>query len=77
MIETYRHEPDSPPPIDIPILLINGDQENITEEEAGAWQLETRGEVVLKRFSGNHFFILGQEAKVLSEIFFYYKHFCK
>jgi surfactin synthase thioesterase subunit len=44
-------------PLKLPITVLLGSREAITDEEAMEWQSETEGEVTLFRFEGGHFFI--------------------
>ena len=53
--ETWQYEPDKP--FDIPLTVIIGSDENITHQEAMAWQEITKRKITLKTFPGNHFFI--------------------
>ena len=69
MVETYKHVAY---PIDLPILVINGKSENITEEEVSGWHSDSSSTVVLKKIEGDHFFIVGQEKQILEEIFFFH-----
>lgn len=54
-LEKYRYTPAEP--FDIPITVLKGDQEEITTEQAYAWQQETLQEIEVKTLPGKHFFI--------------------
>lgn len=53
--ETYVYSKTEP--FDIPLLLMLGNREFITDEQVLAWQEETTHPIELRKFSGNHFFI--------------------
>ncbi|MBL8149020.1 MAG: thioesterase [Blastocatellia bacterium] len=66
-VQTYK--PSSSLPLDIPITVFGGYQDNeITEESLEGWQVETRKSFNRKMFTGDHFFIHTQEVIVLDEI---------
>lgn len=44
--------------LDVPILVMIGDQDNVSLGAARKWQLETSRTIRIKRFAGNHFFIM-------------------
>ncbi|CAA9258070.1 MAG: hypothetical protein AVDCRST_MAG56-3886 [uncultured Cytophagales bacterium] len=44
-------------PFDIPLLLMPGDREFISDEQVLAWPEETTHPVELRKLPGNHFFI--------------------
>jgi surfactin synthase thioesterase subunit len=44
-------------PLPVPITIMVGEEENISEKQALAWQLEVGGEFKFYKFPGNHFFI--------------------
>lgn len=48
---------ESPTPLDIPIDVVIGMQEDITLEQALTWKKESSAEVTVKQLPGNHFFI--------------------
>jgi surfactin synthase thioesterase subunit len=65
--DTFDYVPE--PPVDIPITVMIGRQEETTREEALAWQAETTQELDLVEFPGGHFFIfdhLPQVGEILS-----------
>ena len=45
------------PPFDVPILVMTGSDDDVSEERAMAWQQETTSEIRLAQFPGGHFFI--------------------
>jgi len=53
--DTYVHEPG--PPLDVPVTVMIGLDDNTTDEEALKWREETLHEISLLRFPGGHFFI--------------------
>jgi len=55
-IENYRYNKESPK-LTIPIDVFYGSDEEITQEQAEAWQEETTTNVNVKKLKGNHFFI--------------------
>ena len=61
-IAQYQHIPDKP--FNVPIAVLLGRQENITDEEAAKWQMETNEEIAVHRFDGGHFFIFNQTEEV-------------
>lgn len=69
MVETYHH---NGLPVNFPVLVINGESENITDAEMNSWHTDATERVVIKKFKGNHFFILGQEHLVMAELFQFY-----
>lgn len=50
----YRSQPV---PLNIPVDILLGSEEDTTDEDALAWRDETNGDVSVHRFSGGHFFI--------------------
>ena len=54
-VETYTHKPAQP--LNIPITVMIGLDEEVTYEEALKWQEVTTQKISLKQFSGGHFFI--------------------
>lgn len=51
---------------DIPITVMTGVEEDISREEALAWQQETTALVAVKAFVGDHFFIYGHERAIVN-----------
>jgi surfactin synthase thioesterase subunit len=52
-------------PFDVPITVMIGKEEKITEAEAMAWQKETTKPIDLHWFSGEHFFIMDHVAEIM------------
>jgi len=65
-IETYRYTPE--PPLNIPITIAIGTQEEVTLTEARSWQQETREPLEVMQFSGRHFFIFSHVEKIMKLI---------
>ncbi len=61
-IETYVYKETQP--FDTPITLMIGNNEDITNEEALSWQIETSKKVSVKMFPGSHFFIFEKPNEV-------------
>jgi len=55
-VEKYEYDSETSK-LTIPIDVFYGSEEDITEEEAQAWQEETTGKVTVTKLIGNHFFI--------------------
>ena len=55
-IDNYTYIPGSKP-LDVPITVIIGLDEKITDEEAERWQDETSKKISIHKYSGGHFFI--------------------
>lgn len=53
--ETYQYQ--EAPPMNIPITVITGTDEEMLPESVAAWQKETRQAVDFRRMAGTHFFI--------------------
>jgi len=66
VVETYRHQPDTP--LDIPITVVIGTGEKATREDALAWQLETSAPVEVRQLPGNHFFIFDFPSDIMQLI---------
>ena len=43
--------------LDVPIHVMIGLEDDVTEDQAQAWQLESARPIMVSRFSGGHFFI--------------------
>jgi external thioesterase TEII len=61
-LESYKHLPS--PPLSIPITLLYGDMEDMTEEEVSGWQAETVYPLNVLKLAGNHFFIFDHPAEM-------------
>lgn len=55
-LETYAYQQD--PRYKVPVTIIIGDNEDISDEQLYGWELETSGPFEAHKFEGNHFFIL-------------------
>lgn len=62
--ELYKYE-EITAPFDIPITVMAGKEEKISEEEAMAWQKETTRPIDVHWFEGEHFFILDHAAGIM------------
>jgi len=62
-IESYKYVKKEP--LDIPILVLLGDREETTPEDASAWKQETTSRFELNILQGDHFFILEHTKSVL------------
>ncbi|QTE39766.1 thioesterase domain-containing protein [Mucilaginibacter gossypii] len=60
--ETYEHL--CAPPLNIPLTVITGAEEDIELKEIGLWQLETIQPVRFIQMDGDHFFILKKQAQI-------------
>jgi surfactin synthase thioesterase subunit len=58
----------SGPPIDVPIVVSRGSEDEVSEAAARAWALETRHPITYTEFAGGHFFILQHWAAIGSMI---------
>lgn len=61
-VANYKHITSTP--FNVPITVLLGDQENISNEDAANWQMETTEEITIHRFNGGHFYIFNQTAAV-------------
>jgi surfactin synthase thioesterase subunit len=61
-VENYH--PPHEDPMDIGISVLIGDDDDVSVEEAQAWQLETTQPVRIVRFVGGHFFLFEHAAEV-------------
>lgn len=64
--ETYVHKPSEP--MDVPITVITGSEEDMEIEDIRTWQQETRKVVDFKSLPGNHFFIFQYSFTVMEII---------
>ncbi len=62
-IETYKNIP-APFKLKMPITVLLGKEEPVTDEEAALWQMETDNTFSIHRFEGGHFFIYNQTAEI-------------
>lgn len=65
-VETYLHQEADP--MDVPITVITGMEEDMEPEEIKLWQNETKHPVDFRRFPGSHFFIFNYIREVLEII---------
>jgi surfactin synthase thioesterase subunit len=65
-IETYQHEERKP--IDVPITVSIGKNENVTLELAQTWDKETINDVKVFEYPGNHFFIFENAEDIIAEM---------
>jgi len=61
-VETHVSKPGSP--LDVPIAVLIGDQDEVTREEAQQWQHETTREIAVSQFRGGHFFIFEHQREI-------------
>ncbi|MDT4332338.1 thioesterase II family protein [Methylomonas sp. MED-D] len=59
MIETYCHQKQNA--LDIPVHLFLGRYDNVSDEQALAWQLETLQPIDITYFDGGHFYFKDDE----------------
>jgi surfactin synthase thioesterase subunit len=62
-VEEYAYR--EAPPLEVPIGVLIGAEEDITREEALAWQRESTGPVQVGWLPGEHFFIYQHEACIM------------
>ena len=55
-------------PLNIPITVITGNEEDMEEEDIKLWQKETKHIIDFKRFPGNHFFIYNYAKEIVQII---------
>lgn len=55
-------------PLNIPMLVMIGDNEEISEDEAQLWEKETNSTFELKIFAGKHFFIFDYKEEIVDLI---------
>ena len=65
-IETYVYEETTP--LDVPISVFTGLEEEITYEAAASWQKETTQPVTVTQLPGDHFFIYDHEEIIMKSI---------
>ena len=61
-IANYYHVTSHP--FNVPITVLLGNKENISNEDAANWQMETNEEITIHRFDGGHFFIFNQTEEI-------------
>jgi len=62
--DTYVYKPE--PPLRIPMTVITGDEEDMTDEDIGLWQQETVQPVDFRKLPGKHFFIFRFPGEVMN-----------
>ncbi len=73
-IANYKHTISDP--LNVPITVLLGNKENISNEDAAKWQMETNKEITIHRFDGGHFYIYNQTEEIcrlLSEKIFLFR----
>lgn len=65
-VETYRYT--STMPLNIPMTVMSGSNENISKDALDLWKKETTGEIRFLEYSGNHFFLFDHIPEVVSSI---------
>jgi surfactin synthase thioesterase subunit len=66
-VETYAYEQSSP--LNIPITVITGSREKITQEQLQSWKIESSKGVDFHVLPGDHFFIFHHVDKIMSIVF--------
>ncbi|WP_405095979.1 amino acid adenylation domain-containing protein [Micromonospora sp. NBC_01412] len=65
-VETYLCAPE--PPLPIPMTVLSGDQDDITQEELHGWQRHTAFPMRLRMLPGDHFYLVPGQEQVLDEV---------
>ena len=65
-VETYKYKQTSP--FAIPVNIIIGDEEDISLQEAWAWQDETEVPIEVAQMAGKHFFIFANAQEIVEVI---------
>ncbi|MDQ6813905.1 MAG: thioesterase domain-containing protein [Bacteroidota bacterium] len=60
--ESYVHKVALP--LNIPITVLTGDQEDLEQDDVREWQNETTVPVKFHKFAGNHFFIFHHQKEI-------------
>lgn len=66
-VDTYVYQPTEP--FNVPITVMIALNDKVTHSEAIQWQSETKKNIILKKFPGNHFFIFDYEIQILNIIY--------
>lgn len=66
-VSTFVYEEAAP--FDTPIVAMIGNQDEISKGDADSWQAETTQPIVVKEFSGDHFFILEHHEEITRLMF--------
>jgi surfactin synthase thioesterase subunit len=64
--ETYVYEEKVP--LDMPLTVITGTEEDMKKEDIDAWQKETIQKIDLRKMQGKHFFIFNHADKIMEII---------
>ena len=65
--ETYGYTPE--PPLAVPISAYGGERDDeVPPEQVEAWREQTSAAFELRMFPGDHFFLIGDQAKVLAAL---------
>ncbi|MET1077272.1 MAG: alpha/beta fold hydrolase [Pseudomonas sp.] len=65
-IETYEHP--VAPALRLPISVLRGEADEVSQAAACAWEQECNGPLTLRNYPGGHFFLLEQTAAVARDI---------
>lgn len=65
-IETYRYKQEAPIPV--PVYVMAGDNEKISDEEMNGWAKETTLPLRCRRFRGGHFYIFNHARSIVDII---------
>ncbi len=65
-VETFVYTPTAP--LSIPISVIVGTEENMTDDDLDGWKQETTAAVKIRKLPGNHFFIFQHEREIMRQI---------
>lgn len=67
IVESYVY--GAGPMLSCPITVLQGEEDGLTRpERAGAWAYQTRGSLILRTYPGDHSFLQGERAAVVSDI---------
>lgn len=64
--ETYSYTHDAP--MDLPLTVITGTEEDMKQEDIQMWQKETTHSVDFRKLTGKHFFILKHPRQIINII---------
>ncbi|RMI28192.1 thioesterase II family protein [Nocardia stercoris] len=67
LVETYRAVPSTVLRCPVTVFLGEEDRE-LTEAEAGDWRTETTGAFAVRRFPGDHFYLVPHRARVVAAL---------
>lgn len=66
VIETYKYQESNP--FDVPVTVLLGKEDKVTDEQAMLWQKETTMPIDIKYFDGGHFFIIDNAKEIVDII---------